>query len=368
MRMAISGKEKWDAYKEAELAALRPVLARHRLTLEEEQPHIAGERYLMQAVTTESGRKLILLARTEDQMRVVIKATRDAGGARELRRERSSRSLIRKIRFAYEVFHTPEETAFFSEDGFTVSIQRFIDQASPFLDRPLKEQFALALSAFKAQEGAHATTYAHLRDIQKRFETMDSADYLMSFAEFTLRTSAELGNADLKTLLLEAGAFLEEGRGTIEQYTGFLTHTDFVPHNFRVVGSDIYLLDHSSIRFGNKHEGWARFLNFMALHNPELEQALTDYVRLNRSPEELHSLTLMRVYRLGEIIWYYTRTLSKSTGDLQTLNRARISFWARMLDAVLNGERLRDEELLAYRALRDRLRSEDEKRRQRDLH
>ena len=357
----------WEIYREEELAALTPILSSLGITLEEHQPHIAGERYLMQAVTTASGRKLILLGRTNSHIRVVVKATRDPEGIRELEHERSCRDFLTKIRFAYEVFHSPEELHFVRTNGFTISVHRFIEQTSPFIERPLKEQFTLALCAFKAQEGAHATTHGHTKRIRHIFGTMDADAYLKAFGEFKENILSS-GQKELSPLLEKAQTFLTNGKQTIEQYTGFLTHTDFVPHNFRVANGNIYLLDHSSLRFGNKYEGWARFLNFMALYNPPLEEALTDYVRLNRAPEELRALQLMRIYRLGEILWYYTRTLECCEGTLAELNQARIQFWSRVLAAVLEGKRLPQEEIDAYTTRRDSLRSDEEKMRQQNLH
>ena len=79
---------------------------------------------------------------------------------------------------------------------------------------------------------------------------------------------------------------MEEHRTVIERYSGFLTHNDFVPHNLRVSGKEVYLLDYSSMLFGNKYESWARFLNFMIHHNRPLELALANYVRTNRGEEE----------------------------------------------------------------------------------
>jgi len=360
--------KEWKTYRDTELEALMPLLDSLGITLEDEQPHLMGERFLMQAVTTASGRKLILLGQGKDGTRVVVKATRDPKGAEEIRHERACRALLLKIKFAYEVFHSPEELHFLESKGFTISVQRFIEQDSQFIDRPLKEQFSLSLSAFKAQEGTRATTYGHLKEVRRSFGVYDADTYIRAFSTFADGIRRHGKDEGIDELLRTAEARLKEEKDTIEQYTGFLTHTDFVPHNFRVVGDDIYLLDHSSLRFGNKYEGWARFLNFMALYNPELEEALTEYVRINRAPEELRSLTLMRIYRLGEIVWYYTRTLEACEGDLKTLNRSRVDFWAKMLAATLAGERLAPAEIAAYRAMRDSLRSEDEKRRQRELH
>lgn len=365
-----SFKEAWEAYRTQELRAVTPILAHLGYELDEAQPHISGERYLMQAVTTTSGKKLILLGRRQnDGARVVIKVTSDMHGMEELQHERECRQILHTINFAYQVFHSPAEFFFGECDGHLISIQEFIEQKSTFLARPLKEQFALALKAFKAQEGAHATTYGHERLITKVFGTMDVKGYLAAFEDFRASILRESPNeAVLHNILGEASKQLARGRETVEQYCGFLTHTDFVPHNIRVKDEEIYLLDHSSLRFGNKHEGWARFINFMTLYNPPLAEALIEYVRLNRTPEESLSLKLIRLYRLGEIMWYYANTLSKSAGDLSILNQARVQFWARVLESVLYDRPLAPSVLEEYRRTRDALRSAEEALRQKDLH
>ncbi|MDP2812409.1 MAG: hypothetical protein Q8O32_01825, partial [bacterium] len=150
--------------------------------------------------------------------------------------------------------------------------------------------------------------------------------------------------------------------------SGFLTHWDFVPHNIRVKGNDIYLLDHSSIRFGNKYEGWARFINFMTLYNPELADDLLFYVQKNRPVSEYLSLRAMRVYRLAEIIWHYANTLDLALGDLKILNQARIDFWLKVLSVVLGNKYLDAKVVDDYRKKRDSLRSQSEKDRQKNLH
>jgi len=358
----------WKEYVTRELEKVTPILKRHGYRLEDVQPHIGGERYLMQAVTTESGRKLILLGRGSDNRRVLIKATSDNGGIHELDRERMGRELLKKINFAYHTFLSPEEVAYLKEEGFVILITAFIEQERTFLERPLQEQFGLALSAFKAQESAHATTSTHLKAIQGVFETLRVNDYLKKFGEFRKNTLSRQKNPSLRRTLNDAELALVRGAATIAQYEGFLTHVDFVPHNIRIVGRDIYLLDHSSLRFGNKYEGWARFLNFMMLYNPPLEEAFTRYVRDNRTPEELESLKLMRMYRLGEIIYYYTRALEKSSGNLHTLNEKRVTFWGFALEAVLKNAPLRPEVIAAYQKVRDELRSPEERERQKGLH
>lgn len=60
-------------------------------SLDSEQKHMQGERYLMHAVTTASGRKLILLGTAPEGIKVIIKATRDGAGKKEIEHEHVSR-------------------------------------------------------------------------------------------------------------------------------------------------------------------------------------------------------------------------------------------------------------------------------------
>jgi len=361
--MSNENRTSWEKYRDEELARVVPILWEFGYALDETQPHIKGERYLMQAVTTESGKKLILLgSHKETHERVVIKVTSSSDGIRELEHERTCRKVLAEIGFAYQSFLSPKELLFTHKGPYCISVQAFIEQEKPFLDRSLEEQFTLALRSFKAQEGAHATTYEHAQIVKKTFGSMDARGYLRSFENFM---ACPHGAGEL---LQKAYGELDKGRSTIEQYSGFLTHTDFVPHNFRVLENAIYLLDHSSLRFGNKYEGWARFLNFMTLHNRPLEVALLEYLHANRTPEESTSLRLMRIYRLGEIICYYTRTLPKSEGSLLALNEARVGFWTKVLAATLEGEIVDENIVESYKTLRDSLRSDEEKERQIGLH
>lgn len=369
MTLHNDSKKAWEEYCAHELTLIRPILAHHGFTLDEAQPHISGERYLMQAVTTASGKKLILLGKDSAGEKVVIKATRDEAGKHEILHERSCRDLLTKIDFAGDVFHTPEELALLTHNGYTISIQRFIDQECSFLERPLEMQFDLVLKAFKSQESAHATTWKHRAHIRDTFSIREVDTYLHTFATFKENIKTALPTyTDLHTLLDDAEKTLRENSIVIEQYSGFLTHTDFVPHNIRISGSTIYLLDHSSLTFGNKYEGWARFLNFMTLYNPPLERALVQYVKDNRTREESVSLRMMRIYRLGEIIWYYVRTLDSSNDNLLILNTERIHFWTKILSYIQKDVAVPESVVENYKAKRDALRSDDEKKRQKGLH
>lgn len=357
---------KMETYTNDELAIIKSIIYKLGFIIDEYQPHISGERNLMRAVTTKSGKKFILLGnRIEGGERVVIKVTKDSMGIEEIKRERICRDELKNIPFAYQIFSTPEELLFEKVDNYIISVQKYIEQKSTFLNRPIEDQFNIALRSFKAQEGAHAVTHKHKKLISETFGFVNSDWYLSSYKRFQKNISLCLPEkSNLQTLLDKGYDFLHVNKNTIEQYCNFLTHTDFVPHNFRVTNENIYLLDVSSLRFGNKYEGLARFLNYMTLYNRELEEAFLFYIKNNRTKEEYLSLQLMRVYRLGEIIWYYTNLLEKTSGNLNLLTNARIDFWASVLEAVLNGAYVSEDIVNEYKKTRNRLRDDDERKRQ----
>lgn len=362
-------KTEWEVYCEREIGTIREILTVRGYTIDDDQPHIKGERFLMSAVTTTSGIKLILLGAHADGRRVVIKASKERNGIREIEHERVCRTLLTSIDFARDTFRTPEEIAHIHIGAYVINIQAYIHQSTTFLERPIEEQCMFALSAFKGQEGAHATTYKHRKIIKHTFGIRSASTYQKNFAEFKKNCiSAIPSEIPIASTLSEASEMLDRSYQTIKQYTSFLTHTDFVPHNFRIQNNIMYLLDHSSLTFGNKYEGWARFINFMTLYNPPLADALEHYVYDNRTAEEFASLRCMRVYRLGELMWYYVRTLNKSTGNLLLLNTERIAFWHTILTHTLNQTPVPQSVIDTYRAKRDALRSEDERARQKNLH
>jgi hypothetical protein len=347
-----------------ELNHVTELLSEIGFILAKEQPHIQGERFLMQAMTTIGGQKYILKGSYRGN-EVIIKITKDENGKKEIEHERLCRSLINQLNFAYEIFSVPEEIFYQTKAEYLINAQKFIPQAVSFLERPLIEQFDFALRAFEAQEYSRATTSRHIFNIEKTFGLMKTVDYIHLFESFVTKNAHDLPT---KEIIKNACSIFCENKVRIEQYKNFLTHTDFVPHNFRIFGNKLYLLDFSAIRFGNKHESWARFLNFMTLYNPDLETVFLKFFTENRSLEEQESLYLMRLFRLSELITYYRSTLSKSTGNLLMLNSARIEFWKDVLVSTLNKERLSNVRRQEYINLRDQLRSNEEKKRQIGLH
>ncbi len=339
-----------------ELAKVTPILEAMGYTLDAVQPHIAGERALTGPIG--GGHKLLLLGHNAEGTRVVIKISNDKKAIAEMQHERVCRDLLEEIRFATEVFHSPRELAVEKHGDYTILVTEFVAQDKAFLERSAEEQFALALKAFKAQEGAHATTYEHARAIVNTFGEMRASDYIEKLNRYARETSG----------IERAVAFAEENKDTLEQYCGFLTHWDFTPQNIRVHQGEIYLLDHSSLRFGNKYEGWARFINFMELYNPALASALVQYVNDNRAPEESVALKCMRVYRLAELVRYYSGWLPRTEGNLHELAQARINFWKNILQVVLDDKDVSPALVEDYKKTRDCLRSEEEKQRQEGLH
>ncbi len=362
--MTSPSSQSWQEYCTQELARVNPLLHHLGFRLDEQQVHLGGERAVI------SGRKLVLVGRRlSDKKRVVIKASSSPEGKREMELEHTCRAVLDKIQFTSTAFLSPEELIWHEEDSLLLSITAFLEHDCPFLERPFKEQFFLALKAFEAQESAHATTYEHTRVIRGTFRVFETETYLRQFHTYQETVVTHFpDDTALHERMRRAEHELNKNRLRMEQYNGFLTHGDFVPHNIRIIGRDIYLLDHYDIRFGNKYDGWARFLNFMLLHHHELEGALLSYLEKNRGSEELEALHLMRIYRLGELIWYYVNRLQKSTGDLQILDRARVSFWGDALEAALHKTSLRLERIHAYQIVRDSLRSDEEKQRQKGLH
>jgi hypothetical protein len=364
--MEHNAQTEWADYCRGIVARLRPILASIGYELLPEQPHLLGER----ALTRPQGgaRKLVLLGiRTVDGMRVVIKASDEALGAKELRHEHECRELVERLPFAYEAFPAPKELLFTSARGFTLLVSEYLAQDTTFLERPLLEQFILLLSALKAQESAHATTHEHLRRVARTFGSMTGKAY----GDQAHRYEAEIleeTDGELKALLARASARVVDACPVLEQYGSFLTHWDLTPQNFRVHNGTLYFLDLSSLRFGNKYEGWARLVNFMTLYNPPLAAALVEYVHLNRTAEEVRALEAMRIYRLLELIRYYVSWLARIECNLLALTHARIAFWSSVLTCVLEGMPVPGELIADYTRTRDSLRSADEKKRQEKLH
>ena len=113
--MSVSTEQSaWQAYVTAELQKLVPLLQKHGYSLLKDQPHTKGERFLMQNITTLSGKKMILIGTNDRAEKVVIKVAKDLAGTQELIAEQKCRRVLQEINFAYETFDAPTELAFFT--------------------------------------------------------------------------------------------------------------------------------------------------------------------------------------------------------------------------------------------------------------
>lgn len=352
----------WEQYREQELAQAIPIIERLGFALSEKQVHVSGERFLM------SGKKLVLIgSRTADQKRVILKMSSHPEGIKEIEHEHAARQTLHGLDFAYRHLHTPEEIRFVKEQGMVISVTAFLEEEIPFLKQAPRNQFFLALRAFEMQEGLHITTYLHEREVAGVFGRANAEDYKRIFDTQCIEIQGHLPErSDLMRQLKRAQNEIGSSLQLIDHYGDFLAHTDFVPHNIRIVDQEIYLIDHSSIQFGCKYESWARFINYMVIHHPTLEKWLLQYVKQNR-PEEYPCLRIMRIYKLGHLIAFYARSAKQTTGDLQKLSLERIAFWQDVLQAILDDVEVPIERVEAYRNVRDALRSDEEKKRQQEL-
>lgn len=341
------------------------VLRKHGFSLHEHQPYLSGERSLM-------AKNRIVLAGTPlgGQERVIIKISNVESGRKEIRTEKRVRDLLQSLAFAKKTIAFPNEVYFTDTGIYTILITEFIEQEKIFVEYTLEEQFFMALRAFEEQEAFHATTFEHTRAISGIFELFDAKKYLSVFHTFVETLEETCGEHEATHTVKRAEELLTEHTDIINRYANVFTHTDFVPHNFRVHKGVLYMLDcgdSMEVHFGNKYEGWARFLNYMYIHNPALERLLTQYLRKNRDEEEYTSLRLMRIYKAGRLLSYYARALKETTGDLHALTELRLNFWNDILTCLLADETPQEKLALEYREKRNQLRSSEEKERQKDF-
>jgi len=352
----------WQAKKIHELEEISKKLQFLGYSTDEHQPHMSGERYLM------TKDKLVIAGKhSKTNERVIIKVSKHLEGKKEIEMEKRSRDLLKTIAFTKKEIIFPAELYFGEQDGSLVWITSYVPQEKIFVAHTLEEQFFLALRAFEAQEAFHATTFEHLKTIKNTFPVFNAEENIKKFEYFKKKILANNHEKCLSATLSTAEEFLRSNKQTIDRYSRYLVHQDFVPHNFRIKNNEVYMLDCSAVYFSNKYEGWARFLNYMLIHNPELEKLLAKYILENRGDEEYLSLRLMRVLKISELLEYYTRSLEKTTGDLRTLTEARIKFWQQALEMILADKPLPDTIRDEYISKRDALRSPDEKERQKEF-
>jgi len=327
------------------------------ITLDPDQLHIGGERSL------HSPHKLVLTGyHNVIGKKIIFKYADTPSGQRELRLEYRAADQLRDCAFALEDILLPNILHFEEKAAYSLLITQFIEQPKIFTAFTLKEQFFMAVQALENQESFHATTLEHHQYTRRHFVHYSPADYLTSLQ--TMIAAVEKIDPKQAQNLEPSWSFLSANLSLLKTYDGYLMHTDFVPHNFRINDNKIYLLDTVSFKIGSKYESWARFINFMEIHNPLLVTYLLNYVRDDRGLVDYQALRLMRIYKSVFLVHFYATMLDQTEGDLHQLTRIRLGLWTTITAGILSDTALPADIREQYYQHRDQLRSNQEKKRQ----
>ena len=343
-----------------ELKALEPRIEALGFELLSKQPHITGER------TYQSQTRLVLEAiHTESGKKVIIKTSKDPEYKKELRYEKGVKELLERINYADKVLLSPRDLFYIEQDDYIFYISEYIEQDAVFVSHSLEEQFFMILPMLESMETYFISTYEMHKGVAKICPIYDYARYHSLTKEY--KTTIEKLLPEKKALFNRALSYFKNHQKEIEMFTGYLIHDDLVPHNMRIQGRKIYMLDHATMRFGNKYDTWARFLNYMTIHNPELRDKLYEHIKQERDKEDYKAIQAMRVYKTFMILDYYVDVYASSKGNTQELALVRMHFWSDVLKSIIE-ETLTPYELIGeYRNKRDTLRSQEEKERQREF-
>jgi len=349
--------------------SVAPTLAKAGFALDSEdnQVHIGGERALI------SRDKLVLKGwRISDASRVIIKASASLAGIREIERESACRRCLAEINRSFQspIFFYPDELGFLQEDDLCISVIEYVDQDMRFLDRPLEEKLHLSLSALHAQERVTVGAVKNLAGVADRFGTITANTYLREFkAHLKNALTYFPQNLVLRSNLEHADTFFRERLCHVREHHGFLIHSDFVPNNFRVIGSEFYYLDLGAFRFGNRYESWARYLNWLMVWDCRLEAVLVDHINEGRGREHHASLSAMRAFNIGFLIQMYSKLLPEvqENARLHALQSGRLNLWTSALIALIHGDHMPEQTALEFAQFQESLRSEHERRRQMEM-
>lgn len=330
------------------------------ITLDKKQLNIGGERSIM------SPDKFVLTGiKNSTQAKVVLKCAKKPAGVKEMEQEHKVRSGLKGLPFAERELIMPEEIFYGRKGEYIVSVTAFIEQDKVFTDHTLQEQFFMSLYALECQESFHVTTREHHATIRNQFE-IHSPDFYIAKAK-RLADNVKQNWPESSQHIDKAIDELSNNRKLLNSFNGYLIHSDFVPHNFRIKNRQLYLLDFVSFRLGNKYESWARFINFMEVHSPKLVPLLLDFVKRSRGEQEYKSLRLMRLYKIIFLLNYYANTLTKTEEDLRALTESRLTIWTHILESVLADTKVDEVKLENYYQERSNLRTDTEKERQRQF-
>ncbi len=327
------------------------------ITLDTTQLNIGGERSIM------SPYKYVLTGiKNNTQEKIILKCSNHPKGIKEIKNEHHIQNTLNSLPFSEQELLMPEEIFFGKKNNYTVLITLFIEQRKIFTDYSLEQQFFMSLHLLEYQETLHATTKEHRSSIRNLFP-YNSPDFYLNHYQSMGDEIKSLWSGTNDTIDIGFD-FIKKNASLLNMFDRYLIHTDLVLHNLRINNRQFYLLDCVSFRLGNKYESWARFINFMEIHNPKLVPLLKQYIKDDRGETEYTTLSLMRIYKICFLMRFYAKSLQKTKGNLHSLTRARLVFWQHVLSSVIHDIPVSDKERITYYKQRNALRTEIEKKRQ----
>lgn len=330
--------------------------------LDDYQPHINGERKL------KSLSKLVLVGTDINGGKVIIKTSNRASEKKRILAERKIGQELKKLTEATRGLLVPEEILFTEKEDFSLFITRYIEQPKVFVAHSLREQIEMIKRELESYEKLDIETSKKILNKKSlACPIVREEDYRYELDNQIKLINSNYRDNKLKQTLETAKDIFNKNSHLIPRFSHYLVHEDFCPHNFRVNDKKIYTLDHTAINFGNKYLAWARFLNYMVIHNPTLERKLVRDLEKNRTSDEARCLQLFRIYKTVFLIMYYVKTSQKTSGKLLKLTKLRINFWHNFLTKLIQDKTLTKVELANYIRQRDSLRSGEEKNRQREF-
>lgn len=359
--MSIQARQKWDEKIKNELPIIRELLSTIGVTLDEIQPNLIGEKFLMK--TDKFG---LTGTYTPENAKVMIKASNHKNGIKELEADRKVSHIVDKLSFSNEKIKTAKEYFYGDLGGYRILVQEFLDQQKALIQLPLEDQYYISMRGFSVLESFYLTTKSHYTEVKKHFPILTAKDYLKTFSKYLKNIHNILNDPIVDEKLDQSYTLFRQNLKLVDKFSAYLVHEDFVPHNFRVYNNILYFIDHEALRFGNKYESWARYVNWMLVQYPPMEEKLVEHVR-KLGTEDYLNLRMMRLLKCAQLINYYAETLAKTSGDTYDLNVRRFNLWIEVLVSLTNDRKLHPSFIEEYKQARDVLRTDDEKQRQKLL-
>src|SRR3989344_1756656 len=132
--------KQWKKNVGLEIQKISTIIRNLGFSLDQNQPHVSGERFLM------TKDKLVLVGkRASDDLRVVVKASSHKGGEQEIRNEKKARDLLQTLSFTQENILFPREILFGDKNDYLFWVIELIEQKKVFVEHSAEEQFFLIL-------------------------------------------------------------------------------------------------------------------------------------------------------------------------------------------------------------------------------